>query len=331
MRSIWRACGPLPALAVLAAGAACGDPDLESELAEEGPPEIVQVNVRSESAVLGGGDPTGLQAGESATFCRSGEQYRVNQVYCPEARDENNAPRPGVREVSPVTDAAPGDWYVRIIFDELLDRDVEDLVTDADGNTTGHINRTQPVVLRCGGVDLEYDGYYDPTGNQLSYPPGPALIVDPDEFVATGTQDCEISIAQVTDKDGEPVPDGQIGPYGFGVAPLRVYATNPASESTGVALDTVVQVSFGAPIDIATAADTIVLTDGEGDVVDTAAPQHLMDGEVIDRSVVVLTPTAPLAPDTVYTVTVTDGVQDIAGGTLVQDEPFTASFTTGSE
>jgi hypothetical protein len=330
MRSIWRACGPLPALTVLTVGAACSDPELASELNDGGPPEIVQVNVRTESAVLGAGDPTGLQAGESATFCRSGDQYQVNQVYCPEARDANNAPRPGVREVSPVTDAAPGDWYVRIIFDELLDADVEDLVTDADGNTTGHINRTQPVVLRCGGIELEYDGYYDPTGNQLSQPPGPALVVDPNDFVATGTQDCEVSIAEVTDKDGEAVPGGQIGPYAFGIAPLRVYGSNPADASTGVALDTAVQVSFGAPIALASAEDTIVLTDEDGDVVETAAPQYLMaDGEVIDRSVVVLTPTAPLAPDTRYTVTVNDGVTDIESGALVQEAPFTASFTTG--
>lgn len=329
MRSIWRACAPLPALTVLTVGAACGAPELASELNEEGPPEILQINVRTESAVLGGGDPTGLQAGESATFCRDGDQYQVNQVYCPEARDANDTPRPGVREISPVTDAAPGDWYIRIVFDELLDPDVEELVTDESGNTSGHIDDTRPVVLRCGGVELAYDGYYDPSGNHLSYPPGPGLVVDPDEFVATG-MDCEITIVDLTDKDGETVEGSQAGPYGFGVAPLRVYSTAPAGGSTGVALDTVVQVSFGAPIDLASAADTIVLTDGDGNVVDTAAPEHPMaDGEVTDTSVVVLAPTAPLAPDTVYVVTVNDGVRDIAGGALVQAEPFSASFTTG--
>jgi hypothetical protein len=91
-----------------------------------------------------------------------------------------------------------------------------------------------------------------------------------------------------------------------------------------------VQISFGAPIDLASAADTVVLTDGDGDVVDTAAPEHPMaDGEVTDTSVIVLTPTAPLAPDTVYTVTVNDGVRDVADGVLEQEEPFSASFTTG--
>lgn len=332
MRSTWRACGLLPALTALTVGAACGNPELASELNEEGPPEIVEVNVRTESAVLGDGDPTGLQAGESATFCRNGDEYRVNLVYCPEARDANNAPRPGVREISPVTDAAPGDWYVRIIFDEKLDPSVEELVTDADG-TTGHINRTQPVVLRCGGVELEYDGYYDPSGNHLSYPPGPGLVVDPNEFIATGTQDCEISIADLTDKDGETVQSGQIGPYSFGIAPLRIYGSSPADRSTGVAPDTEVQVEFGAPIDLETARDTVVLTDEDedGNVVATNPPHYLLDeeGEVSDSSVVVLTPAAPLAPNTMYTVTVSDGVTDIAGGALVQEEVFTASFTTG--
>lgn len=330
MRSTWRAYVRLPALTVLTVGAACDAPELASELNEEGPPEVLQINVRTESAVRGGGDPSGLQAGESATFCRNGDEYRVNQVYCPEALDANNTPRPGVREIAAVTDAAPGDWYVRIIFDELLDPDVEELVTDESGNTSGHIDETRPVVLRCGGVELAYDGYYDPSGNHLSFPPGPGLVVEPAEFVATGTDDCEITIVDLTDKDGEAVEDGQTGPYRFGIAPLRVYGTGPADGSTGVALDTAVSVSFGAPIDLASAADTIVLTDGDGNAVDTSAPEHpMMDGEVTDTSVVVLRPAAPLAPDTTYVLTVSDGVRDVAGGELVQEEPFSASFTTG--
>ena len=331
MRSTWRACGLLPALTALAVGAACSDPDLPSELNEEGPPEVVEVNVRTESAVVGDGDPTGLQAGESATFCRDGDEYRVNLVYCPEARDANNTPRPGIRAIAEVADANPNDWYVRIIFDELLDPSVEDLITDADGTTTGHINRTQPVVLRCGGVELAYDGYYEPSGNHLSYPPGPGLVVDPNEFIATGTQDCEVTIVELTDKDGETVESGQVGPYSFGIAPLRVSTTDPADESTGIGLDAEVQVVFNAPIDLETVGDFITLADADGNEVEVEEANYLLDdeGQVSDTTVVVLTPTAPLAPDTAYTVTVADGIADIAGGALVQEEPFTATFTTG--
>jgi len=329
MRSTWRASGLLPALTSFVVCAACSDPELASELNKEGPPEIVEVNVRSEGAVTGDGDPSGLQAGESATFCRDGDQYRVNLVYCPEARDSNNAPIHGMREIAPAMDAAPADWYVRLVFDELLDPEVERLITDADG-TTGHINQTQPVTLRCGGVELAYDGYYEPSGNHLSYPPGPSLVVDPDEFIASGTDDCEIVVDTVSDKDGEAVPSGQIGPYRFGIAPLRVYGSTPEDDSTGVALDTSIQVDFGAPIDLASTADTIVVSDTAGNEID-AEPAYLTDddGEVIDNTIVVLDPMVDLAPGTSYTIEVRDGIMDTAGGPLVQDAPFTATFDTG--
>ena len=331
MRSRPRACGLLAAAVPCALLAACSDPELASELNTEGPPEVVEVNVRTESAVLGPGDPTGLQAGESATFCRPGREYRVNNVYCPEARDEDNAPIPGDRETDPVGDANPADWYVRVIFDELLDPDVEELETDENGVVTGHIADTQPVVLSCGGEELEYDGYYDPAGNHLSYPPGPALVVTPSVFVATGSA-CEITLADnVVDKDGEGVPNDQVGAYEFGVAVLSVYGSEPADESEGVALDSTVTVSFGAPLDPDTLASRIVLTDADGVEVAGAVGLATDDEDVVDELTAEFTPAAPLAPSTTYTLTVSDGITDIAGGELVQDEPFTASFTTGEE
>jgi hypothetical protein len=332
MQFISRACGLLATLMPFALGAACSDPELASELNTEGPPEVVEVNVRTESAVLGPGDPTGLQAGESATFCRPGREYRVNTVYCPEARDEDNAPIPGERETEPVDDGDPTSWYVRVIFDELLDPDIEDLETDENGVVTGHIADTQPVVLSCNGVELDYDGYYDPSGNHLSFAPGPSLVVTPAAFVATGS-DCEVTLADnVVDKDGDSVPNDQVGAYEFSVAVLSVYGSEPADESEGVALDSTVSVTFGAPINLTSAAGLIVVTDADDVEVAGELSLHTDEkGAVDDETTVVFTPAAPLAASTTYTLTVSDGIEDIEGGGLVQEAPFTASFTTGDE
>lgn len=331
MRSTWRACGLLPALAPFVVVIACSDPELASDLNSAGPPEVLEVNVRSESAFLGPGDPSGLQAEESATYCRPGTQYSVNYVYCPEARDSTNAPVPGDREVSsPVMDALPVGWYVRIIFDELLDPDIEDLRPGEDG-VYGHIDETQPVVLTCGGVEIDYDGYYDPSGNHLSYPPGPGLVVEPQVFVATGTTDCEISLRDnLVDKGGDAVPGGQRGPYAFGIAPLSIYDISPSDESDGVALDTTLTVAFGAPIDVASVTDRIVLTNAETDAV---VPTTILDEESEeadgDPTTIELVPTGGLDASTTYTLTVTRDIADIAGGLLDIDEPATATFTTG--
>ena len=58
MRSFRRALGLLAASAPLALAVACADPELKSELVTEGPPEVTQVNVLSESVVID--DPTHL-------------------------------------------------------------------------------------------------------------------------------------------------------------------------------------------------------------------------------------------------------------------------------
>jgi hypothetical protein len=330
MRSIRRARVLLPTLVPFAFGAACGEPELASDLRPQGPPEVVEVNVRSQTVVLSpsGGGPSGLQKGEMATFCRSGEEYRLNFIYCPEARDGMNAPIPGERDIEPVMDAEPKSWYVRVVFDELLDPDVERL---ADGQ--GHISDTRPVTLTCGGDEVDYDGWYEPSGSHLTYPPGPALVVTWNDFVATGTDDCEVSIAEtVVDKDGDPVPAEQRGPYVFGISPLAIYDSTPSNESEGVATDSTVSVEFNAPIDLASVETRFVVTDADGNVVDGEFSHHVDEdtGEVDDTSIVVFTPAADLAPETTYAISVADGITDPKGGALVQDEEFVAMFTTGA-
>ncbi|HEY8146512.1 MAG TPA: hypothetical protein VIG06_27710, partial [Kofleriaceae bacterium] len=68
MRSFRRALGLLAASAPLALAVACADPELKSDLVTEGPPEVTEVNVLSESVILA--DATFLRLGEAATYCR---------------------------------------------------------------------------------------------------------------------------------------------------------------------------------------------------------------------------------------------------------------------
>jgi len=207
---------------------------------------------------------------ETATYCRPNDEKRPSLVglalygtalqVCPETLSE------GVDEV---TDAYPDGWYVRIMFDELLDPSVETLteVLDDDGNGTdtytGSIADSHPVTLRCesvngGMVEVDYDGYYSPAGNRLTWPLGPSLVIKPNDptLIATSSK-CEVTINDtVLDKDGNAVETAQRGPYKFSVAPITVLAIDPSDDPDGEApIDASVMWSDGIYVQFNTAVD----------------------------------------------------------------------------
>jgi Bacterial Ig-like domain len=326
MRKISRARGPLATLVPFALAAACGDPELASELDSEGPPEVVEVAVSNETASF---DPNGNNW-ESATFCRDGEDYKVSTFYCPLMRDNTNAPIQGMRVFEMVDDARPIGWYASFVFTELLDGDIED-VEGLEGGTA--LAASDPFILTCGGVEQEYIGWYDPTGNHLSYPAGPRLVAQGADFVATGSE-CEVALRDgvVVDKDGEAVPSDQLGPYAFVIAPLSVAATTPADMDEGVTSDSTIDVAFNAPIDFDTAGTRITVSTGGTPIAGAFSVFVDPDTEEESPEIITFTPDSPLAPNTSYTIEVADGITDIAGGALDQgDTPFTASFVTGEE
>jgi hypothetical protein len=338
--------GLLAASAPLAFAVACADPELKSELVTEGPPEVTEVNVLSESVILA--DPTFLRLGEAATFCRTGD-YKVNQVYCPEERDSNMKPIFGERATDPVADVMPFGaalgmeditsegalpyWHIRFVFDELLDPSVED-IREVDGATFGSISDTMPVTVTCNDADLTYDGFYDPSGNHLSYPPGPALVVQVTDFVATGSA-CSVSInaGSVADKDGNDVPSDQQGPYDFSIAALGVYSTAPADTEEGVDPTGNITIELNAPINLATVEAAVTLEDEAGDPVPFTVQNAPVDpadpaaGTI--PNLVELVPNAPLDANAAYTLTIDSGIADIAGGELALDAPQVVTFTTG--
>src|SRR5205085_1384889 len=107
------------------------------------------------------------------------------------------------------TDASPDTFYVRIMFDELLNPSIETLDPILDdngletGSFTGSLRDSLPVSLKCLGVDgimhdIAYDGYYSPSGNAVTWPVGPSLVIKPAHNVTIPSNaDCEVSI-----KDG---------------------------------------------------------------------------------------------------------------------------------
>jgi hypothetical protein len=219
--------------------AGCTDPDLPTDLRTSGPPHVTVVTVMSD--LENEADPASTRSGfgriiEDATFCRLGDNKRPNLVGLPDIRviqvcpDDlgMKAPDDGVAQ------AAPPSWFVRVVFDELLDPSIEDLVPILDasgvstGVTRGTFQSTQPVTLKCDGVDVAYDGYYVPNGNKQSWPLGPALFVAPLSAtdVKTGAS-CTVSVLdKVQNKARQSLAADQRS-FTFQLAPMSLRFTDP--------------------------------------------------------------------------------------------------------
>lgn len=226
--------------------AGCGDPDLPTDLRTSGAPSVTAVMVMSDlqTAI----DPPDQAANalpgylEDATYCRTGDDKRPGLVglikdgpitvqVCPDdlqlkAMDDG------------VAQAAPAAWFVRVVFDELLDPSIEDLepVLDDNGMPTGAnmgtLKNTQPVTLTCNGANIAYDGYYVPNGNKQSWPLGPALFIQPQSATdaPTGAM-CSVSIKDsVHNKAGQSVANQR--DFTFQLAPMSFRFSDPAPGDT---------------------------------------------------------------------------------------------------
>jgi hypothetical protein len=201
---------------------------------------------------------------ETATYCRRGDDKRPTLVGLPDGTTQQICPADGSEVRNAVEDAYPQGWFVRIMFDELLDPSIEDLkeVLDGDGAPTGvftgSIARARPVALRCTNaagalVDIPYDGYYSPAGNSVTWPIGPSLVIKPNLPSTIPTKSrCEVALNDsVRDKDdGELVPADERGPYGFSIAPIRVLAVSPADHDELDGVDAGIHLVFNTAIDV---------------------------------------------------------------------------------
>ncbi|HSK01965.1 MAG TPA: hypothetical protein VK932_12015, partial [Kofleriaceae bacterium] len=174
-----------------------------------------------------------------------------------------------------LTNAAPELWYVRIMFDELLDPTIERLVPVLDemGNETGVFNGTlresQPVILQCevagssGAMqftDVPYDGYYSPSGNAVTWPLGPSLVIKPlDPTTIPVNTRCRVEIDgdKVRDKSGLPVPPDQRGPFTFKIAPAEIISISPGPGERVNAEFGGVDLTFNVEVDASSINDTM--------------------------------------------------------------------------
>ncbi len=243
---------------------ACSDPTARTDLRPEGPPDVLAVLVLNDALV-------GLV--ESAAYCKQGDEKRPSLVGLPDFTTQQICPEDLSVAPAPLTNAAPELWYVRIMFDELLDGNIEELVPVVEngqetGVFDGTLRNTQPVELQCevpgpsGSpvfVDVPYDGYYSPSGNAVTWPLGPSLVIKPDapETLPVDTL-CRVSLKEnIKDKAGVAVPADQRGPFTFRIAPAEVIAISPGvgervnPEFGGVDL------TFNVEVDASSITDTM--------------------------------------------------------------------------
>lgn len=220
-------------LGALALGA-CAPPEQNTDLRPAGPPEVLAVLVMTDAAG---------QLVEKATYCQPGDEKRPGLVGLPDATTQQVCPEELSQGATAVNTAYPDGWYIRVMFDELLDPSIEELteIIDDDGQPTGtytgSIVNTHPVNLECQNsagqfIAIDYDGYYSPAGNAITWPVGPSIVIKPNEpkRISTNTA-CRVTINDVVvDKDGEKVPSDQKGPFTFGVAPIQVIFIDPPDD-----------------------------------------------------------------------------------------------------
>src|SRR5580698_4353221 len=247
--------GAIAFASTLAIGA-CGPGNQPSAIRTSGPPEVLTVDLPAPDPRIASGEEAPGSLIELAAFCKTqgpedgakgaGDSLRPDEVLTSETYDLQVCPADLTQPAPALTNVDPGTWYVRIQFSELLDPSIEDLVpiTDMNGNPTGTsmgtLKNTQPVTLQCQSsmgngalVDVPYDGYYDPSGDSVSYPLGPSLVVQPADptLVATGSM-CQITLKNtIKDKDENPVPTDQLGPYTWTIGTVAVTAIAPADMS----------------------------------------------------------------------------------------------------
>lgn len=275
---IGRTQGQLAATACVLIFGACSDPEERSDLRPSGAPEVLTVLVSN--------DADGVN--ELATFCKVGDNKRPGLV--PAAltagAEAQVCPDDLTMGAAEVDDAVPLAWYVRVQFDELLNPDIEELIPIPDSDLMeGSLAKTQPVVLSCGGVNVPYDGYYNPSGNNITFPLGPSLYIAPTAAaittIPTGS-DCTLMLKAdvIIDKDGEHVPAAQVGPYAFKIADMDLLAADPAppkdpAKLTPVPPENPLLLTFNAQVDPLSLDPTLVTITEVTSCADTVGIPHL--------------------------------------------------------
>jgi hypothetical protein len=112
--------------------------------------------------------------------------------------------------------------------------------------------------------------------------------------------------------------DGSDHEVFMATSPPSIILTNPANNSTKIAVDTIISAKFSENMDVSTITKNTFSVDNE------------VSGSVSydsDKTTATFTPGTALNYDTIYTATITTNVMDLAGNSLPIE--YTWSFTTG--
>jgi hypothetical protein len=155
-------------------------------------------------------------------------------------------------------------------------------------------NQTATLTIDAGSLPLQYGGTYT------------------------------VSVSSLANSDGYAMPAAQTITFTIEEETIpTVFATVPANNATGTAIDTVVSVVFSEPMDEESVTDganfSLVASGATEGVAGTLAYNA-------DANTVTFTPDEALAYDTEYTATVAAGVLDAEGSAL--EEGYAFSFTT---
>jgi len=209
---------------------------------------------------------------------------------------------PSVNSVNPVNGAADAqvDTAVTVVFSEAMDADSVDEYTFVVTTGTGYAAVTVPGTVICSGDTA----VFTPAANFAYETAYTVTVAKSVKNLKGETLAADYKSSFTTSKEGE-VP-----------TPPTVLSVKPAGANAAV--DTTVTVTFSK----AMKCDTVALS------VSNAAA--VTAGDVTcNGAAVIFTPATDLAYETVYTVDVDAGAEDLAGNAL--ESAFTSQFTTIKE
>ncbi|WP_061248850.1 Ig-like domain-containing protein [Leptospira alstonii] len=133
-------------------------------------------------------------------------------------------------------------------------------------------------------------------------------------------------LSTAKDLANNPLPNAYNWTFTTGPAPDLVAPTvsfvSPAPNAQNVAMNSAVSIAFSEPINCATIPGSIVLDDNP------LLPGTIAGNPGCTGTTATFTPLAALAPNTVYTLTISGAITDLFNNPLAP-APYTSTFTTG--
>jgi Ice-binding-like/Bacterial Ig-like domain len=183
----------------------------------------------------------------------------------------------------------------------------------------GTINGTTFTLTGPGGAAVAGVVAYNPAGSVATFTPAVALAAST-VYTATIT-------TGVTDLSGTHLANNFVWSFTTGLSAdatkPRVIATIPVNGATGVPINESISATFSKAMNPSTISGTTFTLTGPGGI---AVPGLVAYAAIANTAT--FSPTGNLAPNTLFTATITTGAADLAGNTVAAN--FVWTFTTGA-